>query len=382
MRFIHLADLHLGRSLAEFSLIELQKEILGQIIDYIRNNDVDAVVIAGDVYDRAAPSTQAVNLLDGFLTLLSQLGKPVLLIAGNHDSPERLSFLSPLLERSGVYIAGDYRLGQPPVTLTDAFGPVNFYLLPFFRPGYIRAQAGGEIIGSYDDAVRCAVRHMNVNASERNVLVAHQFVCASGSMPLRSDSEMIFVGGTELVSAESVGGFDYVALGHLHQAQRVGGEFVRYAGAPLKYALGESASLKSFAVVDLYSKGETRVQLVPIRPSIDLRMERGKLEELLDRPVSDRDGDFIEVRLTDEQPVFDAMQRLRARYPRVVSVRREGDMHVSHPSGPLSASRRIRRDPMSVFERFYEEAAGQPLSPEETEDVKSALAEAREEENA
>ena len=223
---------------------------------------------------------------------------------------------------------------------------------------------------------------MNVNPGERNVLVAHQFVCASGSMPLRSDSEMIFVGGTELVSAESVDGFDYVALGHLHQAQRVGGEFVRYAGAPLKYALGESASLKSFAVVDLYSKGETRVQLVPIKPSIDLRMERGKLEELLERPASDRDGDFIEVRLTDEQPVFDAMQRLRARYPRVVSVRREGDMHAVRPSGPLSASRRIRRDPMGVFERFYEEAAGQPLSPEETEDVKSALAEAREEENA
>ena len=201
-------------------------------------------------------------------------------------------------------------------------------------------------------------------------------------MPLRSDSEMIFVGGTELVSAESVGGFDYVALGHLHQAQRVGGEFVRYAGAPLKYALGESASLKSFAVVDLCSKGETRVQLVPVRPSIDLRTERGRLEELLERPASDRDGDFIEVRLTDEQPVFDAMQRLRARYPRVVSVRREGDMHAAQPSGPLSASRRIRRDPMSVFERFYEEAAGQPLSSEEAEDVKSALAEAREEENA
>ena len=382
MRFVHLADLHLGRSLAEFSLIDLQKEILGQIIEYIRDNAVDAVVIAGDVYDRAAPSIQAFNLLDGFLTLLAQMCKPVLLIAGNHDSPERLSFLSHLLERSGLYIAGDYTLGQPPVTLNDAYGSVNFYLLPFFRPGYIRAQAEGEAINGYDDAVRCAIKHMNIDPAQRNVLVAHQFVCALGSTPLRSDSEMIFVGGTELVSAESVSGFDYVALGHLHQAQKVGGECVRYAGAPLKYALGESASLKSFAVVDLFSKGETRVQLVPIKPSIDLRMERGKLEELLNRPASDRDGDFIEVRLTDEEPVFDAMQRLRTRYPRVVSVRREGDMHATHPSGPLSASRRIRRDPMGVFQRFYEEAAGQPLTEAEIDDVKSALAEAQREENA
>lgn len=382
MRFVHLADLHLGRSLAEFSLIDVQQDILEQIVEYIRKNDVDAVVIAGDVYDRSAPSVQAVNLLDGFLTLLSQLGKPVLLIAGNHDSPERLSFLSPLLERSGVYIAGEYRLGQRPVVLSDSFGPVYFYLLPFFRPGVIRAQAEDESIASYDDAVRCAIRHMNVDMSARNVLVAHQFVCASGGMPIRSESEMIFVGGTELVSAEAVSGFDYTALGHLHQAQRVGSDTVRYAGAPLKYALGEGASLKSFTVVDMLEKGDVRVQAVPLKPKHDMRMLRGRLEELLALPETAEDGDFLEVRLTDENPVFDAMQRLRVRYPRVVNVRRERDMAVGRMGESLSALRRVHRDPMSVFARFYEETVGQSMTAEEQGDIADALREAQEEENA
>lgn len=382
MRFVHLADLHLGRTLSEFSLIDVQQDILEQIVEYIRKNDVDAVVIAGDVYDRSTPSVQAVNLLDGFLTLLSQLGKPVLLIAGNHDSPERLSFLSPLLEHSGVYIVGEYRLGQKPVVLNDRFGPVNFYLLPFFRPGVIRAQAEEESITGYDDAVRCAVRHMNVDQAARNVLVAHQFVCASGGMPMRSESEMIFVGGTELVSAETVSGFDYVALGHLHQAQRVGSDNVRYAGAPLKYALGESASLKSFTVVDMLEKGNVRVQAVPLKPKYELRMLRGRLEELLALPISENDGDFLEVRLNDENPVFDAMQRLRVRYPRVVNVRRERDMAVGQMGESLAALRHVHRDPMSVFARFYEETAGQSMTAEEQRDIADALREAREEENA
>ncbi len=382
MKFVHLADLHLGRSLSEFSLIDVQRDILEQIVDYVGKNDVDAVLIAGDVYDRGAPSIQAVNLLDGFLTLLAQMGKPVLLIAGNHDSPERLSFLSPLLEHSGVYIAGDYRLGQPPVTLQDRFGPVNFYLLPFFRPGYIRAQTEGETITNYDEAVRCAVRHMKVDSSARNVLLAHQFVCGTGGMPLRSDSEMLFVGGTELVSTEAVRGFDYVALGHLHQAQRVGSDTVRYAGAPLKYALGESGSLKSFTVVELGPKGTIDSEAVPLKPKLDLRMLRGRLDELLALPESAADGDFLEVRLTDENPVFDAMQRLRARYPRVVNVRRERDMALNRPTGSMAALRRVQRDPMSVFASFYEETSGQAMTPEEEQEIRDALREAREEEDA
>ena len=379
MRFIHLADLHLGRTLAEFSLIDLQRELLTEIINYAAQNKADAVVIAGDVYDRSTPSVQAMNLLSGFLSALARLEIPALVIAGNHDSPDRLTFLSGLLAQSGVYIAGDYRLGQAPVILTDAFGPVNFYLLPFFRPGHIRAQAADEAVASYDDAVRVAIEHMPLDLAERNVLVAHQFVCAGGQTPIRSDSEMIFAGGTELVSAAHFQPFDYVALGHLHQAQRVGGETVRYAGAPLRYALGESGAAKSFTVVELMEKGAVIVKQEPFHPSISLRSVRGRLEDILAAPPAANDGDFLEVVLTDEQPVYDAMQRLRARYPRTVNVRRERDMMTGMPEGAL-AVRVERRDPAAVFRRFAEELTGYPLTPEEDAEMTDALQKAAGEE--
>ena len=380
MRFIHLADLHLGRTLAEFSLIDLQRELLTEIVNYAAANRADAVVIAGDVYDRSTPSVQAVNLLSGFLSALARLEIPALVIAGNHDSPDRLAFLSGILDRAGIHIAGDYRLGQGPVTLRDEFGPVNFFLLPFFRPGLIRAQAEGETVTGYDDAVRVAVARMPVDPAQRNVLVAHQFVCAAGQTPLRSDSEMIFAGGTELVSAARFHAFDYVALGHLHQAQRVGSETVRYAGAPLRYALGESGAAKSFTVVDLMEKGTVIVKQEPFHPSVSLRSLRGRLEDILSAPPAANDGDFLEVVLTDEQPVYDAMQRLRVRYPRTVNVRRERDMMTGMPEGALSAGRAERRDPAAVFRRFAEELTGYPLTPEEDEEMTDVLRKAAGEE--
>ena len=382
MRLIHLADLHLGRSLAEFSLIDLQREILTEIVNYAIRAKADAVVIAGDVYDRSTPAVQAVNLLSGFLSALARLNIPVLIIPGNHDSADRLTFLSDILGQAGIHIAGDYRLGQPPVTLTDEYGPVNFFLLPFFRPGHIRAQAQEETVAGYDDAVRVAVSHMPVDPTQRNVLVGHQFVCAAGQMPIRSDSEMLFAGGTELVSAAHFAPFDYVALGHLHQAQRVGTETVRYAGAPLKYALGESGAAKSFTVVDLLEKGVVSVKQEPLHPSIELRAVRGRLADILAAPPAENDGDFLEVSLTDEEPVYDAMQRLRARYPRTVNVRRERDMLLAMPGGELIARREDRRDPMTVFSRFTSEITGQELTEEEQNDMRDVLSEAAREEDA
>ncbi|MBR3502831.1 MAG: exonuclease SbcCD subunit D [Clostridia bacterium] len=382
MRFIHLADLHLGRSLAEFSLIDLQREALTEIVNYAAHAGADAVVIAGDVYDRSTPSVQAVNLLSGFLSALSRLNIPALIIAGNHDSTDRLAFLSDILGQAGIHIAGDYRLGQPPVTLSDAFGPVNFYLLPFFRPGHIRAQAVDEPVAGYDDAVRVAIERMPIDASQRNVLVGHQFVCAAGHVPIRSDSEMLFAGGTELVSAAHFAPFDYVALGHLHQAQRVGAETVRYAGAPLKYALGEAGAAKSFTVVDMMEKGAVSVKQEPFHPSVGLRAVRGRLEDILAAPPAENDGDFLEVLLTDEEPVYDAMQRLRARYPRTVNVRRERDMMLNMPGGEPVARREDRRDPMAVFSRFASEITGLDLTVEEQSDMRDVLTEAAREEDA
>ncbi len=375
MRFIHLADLHLGRSLAEFSLIELQREFLEGIIAAVREHGVDAVVIAGDVYDRSTPSVQAVQLLNGFLSALARLGVQVLMIAGNHDSAERLGFLNGVLDAAGIHIAGEYLLGAPPVTLYDEHGPVHFHLLPFFRPGVIRAQAPDERVETYDDAVRVAVEHLKLDASARNVLLAHQFVCAGGNLPMQSESEMMNVGTLDLVDARHFADFDYVALGHLHQAQRVGRETVRYAGAPLKYALGEDRSAKKYVLVDMGKKGEITVRQVDIQHSIDLRRVRGRLEEVMLLPPSE---DFLVVELTDEEAVYDAIQTLRTRFPHVVSVRRDRDM-MQGTAALLSMADIRRTDPVALFERFCEEITGYALTEEERADVVEAVRQAREE---
>lgn len=381
MRFIHLADLHLGRSLAEFSLIELQKEFLTTVIHTAAEKNVDAVVIAGDVYDRSLPSIQAVQLLNGFLSQLVRMEIPVLMAAGNHDSAERLGFLSGVLDMTGIHIAGEYSLGAQPVTLHDAHGPVHFHLMPFFRPGAIRAQAAGERIENYDDAVRVAVRHLPLNPSQRNVLVAHQFVCAAGQMPMQSESEMPFLGGVEMVHADNFDIFDYVALGHLHQAQKVGRETVRYAGAPLKYAVGEAGSGKSFVLVDLNEKGQVSYELIPIHPSIGMRLLRGTLEEIMSLPEGDSDNDFLAVHLTDVDAVYDAIHTLRTRYPHVISVRRERDLFAAMPGVMPVASIR-ESDPLALFDRFMEEITGTGLTDAERADVERAIRESREEDNA
>lgn len=381
MRILHLADLHLGRSLSEFSLIGLQKEFLTDIIRTVSERKIDAVLIAGDVYDRSMPSVHAVQLLNGFLSALAKLNVPVLLIAGNHDSAERLSFLSGVLGMQGIHIAGEYELGAAPVTLHDQFGPVHFHLLPFFRPGAVRSQAPDARIETYDDAVRTAVDCMKVNPQERNVLLAHHFVCASSQMPLTSDSEMPFLGGLELVHADHFSAFDYVALGHLHHPQKIGRETVRYAGSPIPYSLGEADAKKSFVIAELKEKGQVSVELVPVKLSVGMRSVRGRLEEIMALPETGGDGDFLVVRLTDENPVYDAMQTLRTRYPRVVSVRRERDMMSAGP-GVLPVVAVRETDPLTLFARFIEKVTGAELTDEERADIEAAVKEAGEEAEA
>lgn len=381
MRILHLSDLHLGRSLAEFSLIDLQREFLTNIINTVSERKIDAVLIAGDVYDRTLPSVHAVQLLNGFLSALAKMNVPALLIAGNHDSAERLGFLSGVLGMQGIHIAGEYELGAEPVTLMDEFGPVHFHLMPFFRPGVIRSQAKGARIETYDDAVRVAVEHLNLCETERNVLLAHQFVCAAGQMPMQSDSEMPFLGGLELVHASNFDSFDYVALGHLHHPQKVGRDTVRYAGSPIKYSLGEADMNKSFVIAELREKGSVSIEQIPVRLSVGMRSVRGRLEEIMSMPAAENDGDFLAVQLTDENPVYDAMQTLRARYPRVISVRRDRDMVVSAPGVlPVASIREV--DPLTLFDRFCEEVTGFALTDAEREDIHEAIAQAREEANA
>ena len=381
MRLLHLSDLHLGRSLQAFSLLDEQKDLLTQILDCIKEQKIDALLLCGDVYDKATPSLGAVEVLNRFLTSLSDMHVPALIIAGNHDSPERLGFLNGLIARSGVYLCGEYTLGQKPVTLEDEYGPVDFHLLPFFRPGAIRSQAEGTIIANYDDAVRVAVEHMPVDASRRNVLLGHQFVYSGDTRPTRSDSEVLFIGGTESVSAAHFDPFDYVALGHLHHRQAVGSGRIYYAGSPLKYSIGEAEDPKGFLLVELGQKGEApKVENVPVKPLRDLHALRGTMEEVLAAPV-ENELDYFTVTLTDENPVYDAMLRLRARFPHAVSVRMERDFAASSEElSPVPAA--LVRDPVSLFEQFYRECSGREMTDLEREDVLQALKEAEEGVNA
>ena len=377
MKILHLSDLHLGRSLCEFSLLDVQRAFLQDVLSYIDAHAVDTVMLCGDVYDRTTPPVSAIVLLNEFLNGLHARNIPTLVISGNHDSPERLAFLNDLLCKSRIYISGSCALGRAPVTLTDAFGPVHFHLLPFFRPGAVRAQLPEETVSGYDDAVRLAASRLPVDRSQRNVLLTHQFVCAPGEAAQRSDSEMLFAGGTEQVDVRHFDAFDYVALGHLHRAQRVGRDTVRYAGAPLHYALSEAGDQKTFTVVDLGEKGDVSFTQVPVHPLRALSSLRGTLAELLSAPC-DRPDDFYSIVLTDQDAVYDAMRRLRARYPFTVHVRMERDQSPVSELSPLPGG--SRQDLMALFADFFEETAGRKLTERERVELDAAFRRSQERE--
>ena len=272
-------------------------------------------------------------------------------------------------------------MDAPPVTLSDEFGKIHFYLLPFFRPGAVRAQAKDEAIATYNDAVKYAVEKMGVRTTERNVLISHHFVTSAEHAPVQSDSEIMFIGGLEMVDSACFDAFDYVALGHLHQVQKVGRDAVRYAGSPIKYSLSEVEGRKSFVIIEMGEKGDVNIELVPICLSQDMRLVRGTLEEIMKRPADGADNDFLAVVLTDVEPVYDAMQTLRTRYPYVISVRRERDMIAANVDS-ISVGQVRELDPFTLFERFYESRTTLELTENEKADIRQALDEAAEEATA
>ena len=254
MKLLHLADLHLGKSVLEAPMLEEQKSLLQNVVHIAIEQSVDVVLISGDIYDRSVPPADAVEVLDAFLHTLHTAGKLVLAIAGNHDSPERLEFGSRIFAEQGIHIAGIYSGHVPLVKLEDSIGVVNLYLLPFVKPVNVRETLGVDVSNT-DEAVCAALSSLPLCPDERNVLVAHQFVCAGEQAPETCDSETLSVGGSDQVNVSAFDGFDYVALGHLHRAQRIGRDTVRYAGSPLKYSLSEVTHVKSVSVVTLGKKG-------------------------------------------------------------------------------------------------------------------------------
>lgn len=359
MKLIHLSDLHLGKRVNGFSMLDDQRYILEQILRIIDQERPDGVLIAGDVYDKSVPSAEAVSLLDDFLVRLAKKELQVFLISGNHDSPERMAFGRRLMTDRGVYIAPVYDGNVSALTLQDAFGPVNIYLLPFLKPAHIRAAFPDEEIQTYSDALGVAIRAMEVNTAERNVLVTHQFVTGAA----RCDSEDLSVGGTDNVDVSVFDSFDYVALGHIHGPQQAGRPEVRYCGTPLKYSFSEAKQQKSVTVVELREKGSVTVRTVPLTPLRDLVELRGAYEELTLRDFyqgTSYQSDYVHITLTDEDDIPDGMSKLRVIYPNLMKL--DYDNKRTRARGVVEGAEDVtKRSPLDLLEEFYQKQNGQEM---------------------
>ena len=378
MKFLHLADLHLGKRLAGYSLIPDQQHILDEILELAAREKPDAVLIAGDVYDKSLPPAEAVTLFDDFLTRLSRQGVQALVISGNHDSAERLSFGGRLMGASGVHLAPGYQGIVEPVTLRDEHGLVDVWLLPFLRPVNVRAFYPGEELSTYTQAVGYAVEQMRRDPSRRHVLVAHQFVTGA----VQGGSEEIIVGGLDNVDASALAGFDYVALGHIHSAQDIRGGTgpIRYAGAPLKYALSEIAGEKSVTLVELGPRGTVEVSALPLHPLRDLRQIRGSYDEVTRRSFYDGTPveDYLHVILTDEQDIPDAVAQLRIISPNIVQLSYDNRRTRSQQQVEIDAQAE-QRTPLELFEGLYQTQNGDELTGKQREFLSGLIREIWEE---
>jgi exonuclease SbcD len=359
MRFIHLSDLHLGKRVNEFSMIEDQEYILTKIINVVDAEKPQALIIAGDVYDKSVPSVEAVRLFDDFLARAAGRGIGIFIVSGNHDSAERLAFGAGFMRRSGVYLSRVYDGDIRPVTLTDGYGDVDIFMLPFLKPAHVRRYFPDAEIESFTDAVRTAAAHMDVNPANRSVLISHQFVTGAA----RCESEELSVGGADNVDASVFDGFDYVALGHLHSPQSVSRETLRYCGAPLKYSFSELSHIKSATVIDLFEKGRTEIRAVPLRPRRDMREIKGRYLAVTARDsYKDTDtDDYIRVTLTDEEDIPDVIGKLRAIYPNIM--RLDYDNERTRSNASVAGVEDVeRRSPLELFETFYKAQNNREMS--------------------
>lgn len=362
MKFMHLSDLHLGKRVNEFSMIEDQKYILEQILSLLDREAADAVLMAGDIYDKPVPPAEAVQLFDRFLTELADREIPIFAVSGNHDSAERLSFGSRIMSGQNVFISPVYDGSTARFTLTDDWGEVCVHLLPFIRPSAVRRAFEKEEIHTYQDAVQTAVEQIRPDTEVRNLLVAHQFVTGAS----RCESEEITVGGIDNVDAAVFDSFDYVALGHIHSPQHIGRKEVRYCGTPLKYSFSEADQEKSVTVAELREKGNVSVTVYPLRPLRDMRKIRGTYLEVTARSFYQNMNteDYLHITLTDEDDIPDAMQKLRVIYPNVMRLeydnrrtREEQDIKITEET--------VQKSDLELFEEFYELQNNQPMTDEQ-----------------
>ena len=410
MKFLHISDLHIGKRVNEFSMIEDQKYILRQIKKIALEKQVDAVMIAGDIYDKPVPSAEAVQLFDQFLTELADCGKKVFAVSGNHDSAERIAFGAQLMSSREVYVSPVYDGTVKCVTCQDAYGELCIWLLPFIRPAAVRhawrnmaeeagmenvirnmqtdsetmmEDVGGtkqdltqeddvETVETYQDALQYVVTHMPEDTSKRNILVAHQFVTGAS----RCESEEISVGGLDQIEAGVFDIFDYVALGHIHSPQHIGRETLRYCGTPLKYSFSEAEQQKSVVVMEIKEKGDVLIEKVPLKPLRDLRKIRGTYMELMSKDFYEGTdtGDYLQITLTDEEDVPDGMAKLRTVYPNLMQL--VYDNSRTRQSRQVEVTERVeQKSEMELFEEFYEIQNNQPMSEDQQNFIKNLLEE-------
>ena len=366
MKFFHLSDLHLGKRVNEFSMLEDQWDILQKIVVFAKEHKPDAVLIAGDVYDKSMPIVEAVQLLDRFLVWLNELGITVFIVSGNHDNAERVAFGAELLKNSSVHIVQSYNGKIAPVTLSDGYGDINIWMLPYLKPSLIRRHFPDRDVNTYSDAISAALSNANLDISARNVLIAHQFVTGA----ITSESEEISVGGSENVDGSVFDGFDYVALGHIHRPQQICRETIRYSGTPLKYSFSEASHTKSVTVVDMDGKGEIKITELPLAPLRDMREVRGTYNEIMNRNSyrGTNTDDYIHIVLTDEQDDPDAISKLRNVYPNLMRLEYDNKRTQAASSFETVASTE-KKTPSQLFGELFEMQNGQPMSEDQSKYV-------------
>lgn len=376
MKLFHLSDLHLGKRVNGFSMIEDQKYILKQILKYIEEEQPDGVLIAGDVYDKSVPSIEAVELLDEFLTRLMELHVATFIISGNHDSSERLGFAAKLIRPTNIRISQSYRGSEAPEKLWDDYGPVNIYMLPFIKPLHVRMAYSESDVTTYYDAVKEAVNHMDIDPSQRNIIIAHQFV--TGAM--RTDSEEISLGGSDNIDVRVFDPFDYVALGHIHRAQKLTRDTVRYSGTPLKYSFSECNDKKSITVVEMKEKGNISLRFLPLIPLHDMREIKGTYEEVTSKKFYEGTAtdDYLHITLTDEDDILDAAEKLRVIYPNLMKL--DYDNTRTRNSGTVTFTDDMdSKSPLELFEDFFQQQNNMELNDQQKEYISGLIEEIWEE---
>lgn len=359
MKILHLSDLHFGKRLNNFSLLEDQYHVNRQIFKLAKDTHIEAVIIAGDVFDRQIPSAGAVQLFDDFLNFWAELNLPVFIISGNHDSAERLSFGAHIFSQNNIYISPVYNGQIEPISLNDAYGKINFYLLPFIKPATVRPFFPDEKINSYTEAVQTVLNNLPLNKDERNILIAHQFVTGA----VLSDSEEIVVGGLDNVDAHVFDAFDYVALGHIHTPQTILRDSIRYCGTLLKYSFSEANQQKCATVIDIKAKGQMDITAYPVKPLHDMRKIKGTYAELTDRQnyIGTDTDDYILATLTNEEDVPDAIGRLRSIYPNIMQLDYD-NIRTRTRNNIEAVDINTAKAPLELFGEFYKLQNNQPLN--------------------